>query len=88
MGDLLTLGPPRFPGEAVGRVVGPGPSRPACTQTKRDATHRKDGNTRHQFYARYTLPCPGNPDHDWWEPLLATTDDTKTGFIGTVALLD
>ena len=25
-------------------------------------------------------PLPRAPDHDWWEPLLATTDDAKTGF--------
>ncbi|MEJ7690229.1 MAG: hypothetical protein WKF76_07235 [Nocardioidaceae bacterium] len=49
-------------------------------QTKRDTTRHKDGGTRHQFYARYTLPCPGNPDHDWWEPLLATADDAESGF--------
>jgi len=49
-------------------------------QTKRDTTRHKDGGTRHQFYAHYTLPCPGNPDHDWWEPLLATADDAESGF--------
>jgi len=49
-------------------------------QTKRDTTRHKDGGTRHQFYARYTVPCPGHPDHDWWEPLLATADDDKAGF--------
>jgi hypothetical protein len=49
-------------------------------QTKRDTTRRKDGSDRHQFYARYTLPCPGHPDHDWWEPLLATGDDAMAGF--------
>jgi hypothetical protein len=49
-------------------------------QTKRAVTRHKDGSTSHQFYARYTLPCPGHPNHDWWEPLLATMDDTSTGF--------
>ncbi len=49
-------------------------------QTKRDITRHINGDTRHQFYARYTLPCAGRPDHDWWEPLLPTADDTKTGF--------
>ncbi len=49
-------------------------------QTKRDTTRHKNGTVRHQFYARYTLPCPGHPDHEWWEPLQPTTDDTKTGF--------
>jgi hypothetical protein len=49
-------------------------------QTKRDTTRRKDGGVRHRFYARYTLPCPGHADHDWWEPLLATGEDAKTGF--------
>ena len=49
-------------------------------QTKRDTTRHEDGTTRHQFYARYTLPCPGHPDHDWWEPLLATDEDAKVKF--------
>jgi hypothetical protein len=49
-------------------------------QTKRDITRHKKGSVRHQFYARYTLPCAGHPDHDWWEPLLATAEDAKTGF--------
>jgi len=49
-------------------------------QTKRDTTRHKDGGTRHQFYARYTLPCADHPDHDWWEPLLATADDAESGF--------
>ena len=49
-------------------------------QTKRDTTHHKDGGARHQFYARYTLPCPGQPDHDWWEPLLTTAEDSRAKF--------
>ncbi len=49
-------------------------------QTKRDTTRRKDGTVRHQFYARYTLRCPGHADHDWWEPLLPVTDDQTTKF--------
>jgi hypothetical protein len=47
-----------------------------------DTTRHKDGTVRHQFYGRYTLPCPGNPDHDWWEPLLTTIADTDIGFNG------
>jgi hypothetical protein len=35
---------------------------------------------RHQFYGRYSLPCPGHPEHVWWEPLLTSDTDTKTGF--------
>ncbi|MDQ6934632.1 MAG: hypothetical protein M3130_05015, partial [Actinomycetota bacterium] len=43
----------------------------------------------HQFYARYTLACPHHPDqsetgagtrHEWWEPLLPTTANRRTGF--------
>ena len=49
-------------------------------QTKRDKTRRKDGSERHQFYGRYSLPCPGHPDHDWWEPLLATAADEVARF--------
>ena len=49
-------------------------------QTKRDTTRHKDGTVRYQFYGRYTLPCPGHPDHDWWEPLLGTAEDAKTKF--------
>ncbi len=49
-------------------------------QTKRDTTRHKDGGAHHQFYARYTLPCAGRPDHVWWEPLLATANDAITGF--------
>jgi len=49
-------------------------------QTKRDTTRRRNGTSRHQFYARYTLPCPGGTDHDWWEPLLPVADDTNTRF--------
>jgi hypothetical protein len=52
-------------------------------QTKRDSTRHKDGTVRHQFYARYSLPCPGRPDHVWWEPLLTTDADSKTGFSRT-----
>ena len=49
-------------------------------QTKRDTTQRKDGTDRHQFYARYTLPCPHGADHDWWEPLLPVADDAVARF--------
>ncbi len=49
-------------------------------QTKRDTTTRKDGTHRHQFYARHTLPCPGHPDHDWWEPLLRVANDQAARF--------
>ncbi len=49
-------------------------------QTKRDTTRHRDGTVRHQFYGRYTLPCPGHHDHDWWEPLLITAEDTKAKF--------
>jgi len=49
-------------------------------QTKRDTTRRKNGTVRHQFYARYTLPCPGHPDHEWWEPLLNTAEDAQAKF--------
>jgi hypothetical protein len=49
-------------------------------QTKRDSTRHKGGTIRHQFYGRYSLPCPGHPDHVWWEPLLTTNADTKAGF--------
>jgi hypothetical protein len=46
-------------------------------QTKRDTTRHKGGTARHQFYGRYTLPCPG---HTWWEPLLNTAEDEKYKF--------
>ena len=49
-------------------------------QTKRDTTRRTNGTSRHQFYARYTMACPGHPDHNWWEPLLPVTDDTTAKF--------
>jgi hypothetical protein len=49
-------------------------------QTKRDTTHHKGGTFRHQFYGRYTLPCAGHADHDWWEPLLNTAEDAKAKF--------
>jgi hypothetical protein len=50
-------------------------------QTKRDVTRHKDGTVRHQFYARYSLPCRRNgEDHTWWEPLLAVADDEKAKF--------
>jgi len=49
-------------------------------QTKRDTTRHQNGTVRHQFYGRYTLTCPGHPDHDWWEPLLATREDGKVKF--------
>ena len=50
-------------------------------QTKKDLTRHKDGSVRHQFYARYSLPCPRNgEDHVWWEPLLAVAGDEKAKF--------
>ncbi len=50
-------------------------------QTKRDVTRHKDGSVRHQFYARYSLPCPhGDENHVWWEPLLAVAGDEKAKF--------
>lgn len=49
-------------------------------QTKRDTTRHKDRTVRHQFYGRYMLPCPGHPDHEWWEPLLTTAEDAKSKF--------
>jgi len=49
-------------------------------QTKRDSTRHKDGTVRHQFYARYTLPCSGHLEHEWWEPLLNTAEDAKAKF--------
>ena len=49
-------------------------------QTKRDTTRHKDGTVRHQFYARYTLACPGHDDHGWWEPLLNTSEDAEVKF--------
>jgi hypothetical protein len=49
-------------------------------QTKRDTPRRKDGSVRHQFYARYTLPCAHDGDHAWWEPLLPVGDDDKARF--------
>ncbi len=49
-------------------------------QTKRDSTRHKDETVRHQFYGRYSLPCAGHPDHEWWEPLLTTDADRKIGF--------
>lgn len=50
-------------------------------QTKRDVTLRKDGGETHQFYARYSLPCPRSDSvHDWWEPLLPVAADKAAGF--------
>lgn len=50
-------------------------------QTKRDRTDRKDGTTQHQFYGRYTMPCPeAGSNHDWWEPLLPVKSDTAAKF--------
>lgn len=50
-------------------------------QTKRDITHRKDGTQAHQFYAKYSLPCPAtNTTHTWWEPLLPIASDEANGF--------
>lgn len=50
-------------------------------QTKRDVTRHKDGSVKHQFYARYSLPCPRTgEDHVWWEPLLAVAGDQKAKF--------
>jgi hypothetical protein len=61
------------PGEAEFREV-------VRHQTKRDVTHHKTGRKRHQFYGRYSLPCPEGAEHDWWEPLLATRIDVDAGF--------
>lgn len=50
-------------------------------QTKRDVTRRADGTQAHQFYARYTLPCPRTgATHDWWEPLLPVASDEANKF--------
>jgi len=50
-------------------------------QTKRDTTHHKDGTTRHQFYARFTLTCRvSGATHDWWEPLLGIAADSPAKF--------
>lgn len=46
---------------------------------KRDSTRHKGGTIR-QGYGRHSLPCPGHPDHVWWEPLLTSDADTRTGF--------
>ena len=40
----------------------------------------RGGSGRHQLYARYTLPCPGKPEHDWWGPLLPVQGDCEAGF--------
>jgi len=50
-------------------------------QTKRDVTVHKDGSEVHQFYAKYSLPCPRTSStHTWWEPLLPTASDAATKF--------
>ena len=50
-------------------------------QTKRDVTVRKDGSRAHQFYARYSLPCPRTKQtHTWWEPLLPIASDNANKF--------
>ena len=50
-------------------------------QTKRDTTRHTDGTRRHQFYARYTLPCHRTgTTHTWWEPLLAVATDSTAKF--------
>ncbi len=50
-------------------------------QTKRDVTHHKNGSKRHQFYGRYSLPCPSTGlSHTWWEPLLPVAHDAQARF--------
>lgn len=50
-------------------------------QTKRDITVHKDGSEAHQFYARYSLPCPRTTTtHTWWEPLLPVASDEANKF--------
>jgi len=50
-------------------------------QTKRDITHHADGGQAHQFYAKYSMPCPRTGStHTWWEPLLPVASDEKNGF--------
>ena len=50
-------------------------------QIKRDTTRHTDGTRRHQFYARYTLPCHRTgTTHTWWEPLLAVATDSTAKF--------
>lgn len=50
-------------------------------QTKRDVTTHKGGTRKHQFYGRYTLPCPTtHVTHDWWEPLLPVATDKAAKF--------
>jgi hypothetical protein len=50
-------------------------------QTKRDITVHQDGTQAHQFYAKYSLPCPATDStHTWWEPLLPVASDDANGF--------
>jgi hypothetical protein len=50
-------------------------------QTKRDVTVHKDGTEAHQFYAKYSLPCPRTDmTHSWWEPLLPIASDEANKF--------
>ena len=50
-------------------------------QTKRDITHHRDGTQAHQFYAKYSMPCPATDSmHTWWEPLLPVASDESNGF--------
>lgn len=50
-------------------------------QTKRDITRHLDGGRAHQFYAKYSLPCPRTDStHTWWEPLLPIASDSKDQF--------
>jgi hypothetical protein len=50
-------------------------------QTKRDITHHANGGQAHQFYGKYSMPCPRTDStHTWWEPLLPVASDDKNGF--------
>jgi hypothetical protein len=50
-------------------------------QTKRDVTVHKDGGEAHQFYAKYSMPCPRTgTTHNWWEPLLPIASDDANKF--------
>lgn len=50
-------------------------------QTKRDVTVHKDETQAHQFYAKYSLPCPRTDQtHTWWEPLLPIASDETNKF--------
>ena len=48
-------------------------------QTKRDTTRHKDGPPATSSTLATPWPA-GHPDHDWWEPLLNTAEDTRAKF--------